>query len=108
MAIWKAALLESPPEMDSTKYGWELDHLGFIVPQTVPSGTLSAPPDIAQLIHCNYKAPGCRSVACSCTKIGSTISCLCEGAEACTNSLTRSQTENESEKTIEDRDDDDV
>ena len=23
VAIWKAALLESPPEIDSTKYGWE-------------------------------------------------------------------------------------
>ena len=27
VAIWKAALLESPPEMNSTKYGWELDQL---------------------------------------------------------------------------------
>ena len=25
---------------------WELDHLGGLVPRTVPSGTLSAPPDI--------------------------------------------------------------
>ena len=53
VAIWKAARLESPPEMDSTKYGWELDHLGNLVPRTVPSGTLSAPPDVLQLIHCN-------------------------------------------------------
>ena len=45
-AIWKAALLESPPEMDSAKYGWELDHLGNLVPRTMPSGALSAPPDI--------------------------------------------------------------
>ena len=36
VAIWKAALLESPREMDSTKYGWELDHLGNLVPRTVP------------------------------------------------------------------------
>ena len=27
VAIWKAALIESPPEMDATRYGWELDHL---------------------------------------------------------------------------------
>ena len=53
VAVWKAALLESPPDMDSTKYGWELDHLGILVPRTVPSGTLSAPPDVLQLIHCN-------------------------------------------------------
>ncbi len=30
VAIWKAALLESP-EMDSTKYGWELDHIIIIM-----------------------------------------------------------------------------
>ena len=108
MAIWKAALLESPPEMDSTKYGWELDHLDNLVPQTVPSGTLSAPPDILQLVHCNGKASRYRTAACSCTKIGSTIFCLREGAEACKNPLTRSQTEDESEQTIEDPDDDDM
>ena len=39
-AIWKAAHLESPPEMDSKKYGWELDHQGVLIPRTVPSGTL--------------------------------------------------------------------
>ena len=46
VAIWKAALLESPPDMDPTKYGWELDHLGILVPRTVHSGILSAPPAI--------------------------------------------------------------
>ena len=109
VAIWKAALLESPPEMDATKYGWELDHMGVLVPRTVPSGTLAAPPDILQsLIHCNGKAFGCRTAACGCTKIGCTIFCLCEGAEACKNPLTLSQAEDESEKTIEDPDDDDM
>ena len=107
VAIWKAALLESP-ELDSTKYGWELDHIGILVPRTVPSGILFAPPDILQLIHCNCKASGCRTAACSCTKIWYTIFCLCEGAEACKNSLTRSQMENETEKTIEDPDDNDM
>ena len=82
VAIWKAALLESP-EMDSTKYGWELDNIGILVPRTVPSYTLSAPPDILQLILCNGKASGCGTAACSCTKIGYTIFCLCEGTETC-------------------------
>ena len=63
-AIWKAALLESPPEMDATMYGWEIDHLGVLVPRTVPSGRLSAPPNILQLIHCKGKASGCRTAAC--------------------------------------------
>ena len=60
VAIWKAALLESPPEMDATKYGWELDHMDVLVLRIVPSGTLAAPPDILQQIHCNCKASGCR------------------------------------------------
>ena len=88
VAILKVALLESPPEMDSTKYGWELDHIGILVPQTVPSGTLAVPLDILQLIHCNGKASGCRTAACSCTRIGCTIVCdLCEDAEAYKNPL---------------------
>ena len=94
--------------MDSTTYDYdcELDHLGILVPGTVPSGTLSATPDVLQLIHCNCKASGCRTVACSCTTIGCTIFCLREGAEACKIRLTRSQTEDESEKTIENPNDD--
>ena len=107
VTMWQAALLESP-KLDSTKFGWELDHIGILVPRTVHSGTLSAPPDILQLIHCNCKASGYRTAACSCTKTGSTIFCICEGAEACKNPLTRSQTEDESEQTIEDQDDDDM
>ena len=46
VATWKAALLESPPAMDPTKYGWEVDHQGILLPRTVPPDTLSAPPDI--------------------------------------------------------------
>ena len=33
VAIWKAAILESPPEMDATRYGWKLDHLDVLVPR---------------------------------------------------------------------------
>ena len=107
VAIWKAALLESPREMDSTKYGWELDHLDNMVPRTVPSGTLSAPPDILQLIHCNCKASGYRTAACiAARKLGARFYVFCEGAEACKNPLTHSQTEDESEQTIENPDDD--
>ena len=89
--------------MYSTKYGWELDHIGVLVPRTVPSVTLSASPAISHLIHCNCEASGCRTAARSCTKIGCTIVCPYEGAEACTNPLRRSQTEEEPEKTIADQ-----
>ena len=93
--------------MYSTKYGWELDHLGILVGRKVPSGTLSAPPDILQLIHFNGKACVCRTAACSSSKIRCTIFCLFEGAETCKNPLTRTQTEDESENTVGDQDDDD-
>ncbi len=46
VATWKAALLESPPSMDPTKYGWYLDHQGILLPRTVPADTLAAPADI--------------------------------------------------------------
>ena len=89
VTIWKAALLESPPEMGSVKYGWEGDHQSILLPQTIPSGTPSAPPYVLQLIRCNCKTSGCQTAACSCLKLGCTIFCLCEGIEACKNPLTK-------------------
>ena len=77
VAIWKAALVESPREIDSTKYVWELDHLNILVPRTVHCGSLSAPPDILQLIHCNCKASGCRTEHVASRKLGAPSSfCL--------------------------------
>ena len=69
VAVWKAALLESPPNMDPTMYGWEFDHQQILQPRTVTSDTLSAPPDILQLIRCNCKTSGCRTAACKCSNI---------------------------------------
>ena len=106
VAIWKAALIESPPEMDSTKYDWELDHLGILVHEQCH--LVHCLPYILQLIYCNCKPSGCRTVACSCKNIGCAIFCLREGAEVCKIRLTRSQTEYESEKTIENPYDDDL
>jgi len=40
VAVWKAALQDSPPNMDPTNYGWELDHERILQPRTVSSGTL--------------------------------------------------------------------
>jgi hypothetical protein len=96
VAAWKAALLESPPTMDPTGHGWELDHQRILLPQTVPTSTLSTPADILKLIHCNSKTSGCLTAACSCLKIGCTLFCLYEGGEACKNPLTRNQSDEES------------
>ena len=57
VAIWKAALLELPPEMDATRYGWELDHLHlymFWFREQCLLVHCRPPADIIQLIHCIY------------------------------------------------------
>jgi len=77
VAVWKVAIQESLPNMDPTRYGWELDHECIVQPWTVSSGRLSAPPEIVQLIWC------------SCCKIACTIFCVCEGGQACENPLTQ-------------------
>ena len=72
-----------------TRYGWELDHEHILQPRTVPSGTLSAPPEILQLIRCSCQT----SAACSCSKLRCTIFCACEGGQACENPLTQRSSE---------------
>ena len=60
VTMWQAALLESP-ELDSTKFGWELDHIGILVPRTyVLSQILSVthPPAVGLrciLVHCLHR-----------------------------------------------------
>jgi len=105
VATWKAALEESPPTMDPTSHGWELDHQGILIPRTVPAGTLSAPADILKLIRCSCKTSECLTAACSCSRVGCTVFCLCEGGEACKNPLTLNQLEEESVESDEDTDD---
>ena len=56
-----------------TKYGFEVDHQGILLPRTQPPDTLSASPDILRLIHCNCKASGCRNASCSCSKLECTF-----------------------------------
>ena len=96
--------------MDSTKYGWELDHLNILVPRTVPFGSMSAPPDI--IYYSSFTAtarpPVCRTEHVASRKLGA-LSFVCVRVwKPVNNLLTRSQTENESEKTFGDPDDDDM
>ena len=76
VATRKAALEEFPPNMDPTKYGWQSDDQGIMVPRTVPDNRLCAPPEILKLIHYKCKASGCLTNVCSCSKQGCTIFCL--------------------------------
>ncbi|KAG1698341.1 hypothetical protein GQR58_005786 [Nymphon striatum] len=63
VATWKAALLESPPTLNPTSHGWEMDHQGALQPRTIPADKLSAPPEILKLIHCSCKTSGCITAA---------------------------------------------
>ena len=72
----------------------------MLVPQTVPPGTLSAPSYILELIGCNCKSSGCRTAVCSCSEIGYTIFCSCEGGEGCLNTLTKKQNEVQEDESL--------
>ena len=90
----EAVLLQSPPQMDLTKYGWKVDHQGILLSWTVPPDTLPAPPDMLRLIRCNCKTSECRTTSCSCSKLGCTIFCSCEGGEIiCKNPHTQNQSD---------------
>ena len=88
VAIWKSALIDSPPQIEPCQYGWELDQQGVLIPCTVSAGTNLAPPIILKLIRCNCKTSSCQTASCSCSRIGCTIFCLCGGGESCRNPLT--------------------
>jgi len=90
--------------MDPTSHGWELEHHDIQLPRKVPTGTLTAPADILKLIHNNCKTSRCLTTGCSCSKVGCTVFCLCEGGEACNNPLTRNQSDEESVDPDEDTD----
>jgi hypothetical protein len=108
VAIWKSALDEVPPNLDPLEYGWEQDHEDMLIPRTVAAGTLSAPNAILQLIHCKCKSsgPGCRTATCSCSKLGCTMFCHCEGGGQCQNPLTRNDLADEEE--IDESNDNDI
>ena len=88
------------PRHGPVSFGWEYDHQRMLVPQTVPPGTLSAPSYILELIGCNCKSSGCRTAVCSCSEIGYTIFCSCEGGEGCLNTLTKKQNEVQEDESL--------
>ena len=108
VAIWKAALIESPPEMDSIKYGWELDQpVSWFRGQYI-------------LVHCLHRQTyynlltatarhlGVALQHVASRKLGAQYSVCVTVPEACKNPLMHSQTEDESENTIDDPDEDDM
>ena len=97
-------------------FGWEVDHQGLLIPRTVPNNVTSAPSEVLQLIHCKCKSSGCQTVACSVSKLGCTIFCLCEAGESCKNPLIKNnirendsfQTDDEGEESDGNNEDTDI
>ena len=71
MTLWKAADQHSPPDIDSSNFGWEMK-AGVLSPCINPGPT--GPPALIDVIRCRCRAAGkaCAAI-CSCKKEG--LSC---------------------------------
>ncbi|MEE8115221.1 MAG: hypothetical protein V3T23_12820, partial [Nitrososphaerales archaeon] len=82
----KSADQQAPPELDITKYGWDIRD-GIPVPAT--SATPPAPLDLMDVVRCGCKAEGkaCSTASCSChhAKISCTLYCTCGCSDKCFN-----------------------
>ena len=82
--LGKAANQHSPPILDFTKFGWDIND-GIPIPATAnqPAG----PPELLQVIACNCTAAGkaCSTQSCSCNRegISCTVYCKCESGVSC-------------------------
>lgn len=79
--LWKASLQSSPPNVDSTDFGWMADHANqILLPVTLPTGTLAAPEKVLNLLCCSCSsADACASRRCTCRKsdIACSVFCKC-------------------------------
>ena len=78
-----------PPDLDITKYGWEIkDGVPAPVTSTQPPG----PQDLMDVVRCGCKSEGkaCGSGICSGhhNKMSCTVYCACSSRDACLNPFT--------------------
>lgn len=96
----KSADQQAPPELDITKYGWEIQD-GIPVPAI--SDQPPAPQALMDVVRCGCKAEGkaCGTKSCSCHngKISCTVYCACASSDGCFNPF---KTEEDDEDVIED------
>jgi len=86
-ALWKAAGMSSPPNLDPLQHGWEMNG-SELRPVFTPPGQLAAPDEVLNLIRCGCKT-GCKTALCSCVKFTLTCSefCKCMGQATCQNPI---------------------
>ncbi len=92
----KAADQQAPPEIDITKYGWEIkDELPAPVISDHPPG----PQNLMDVVRCGCKALGkaCSSEICSChhDRISCTVYCACKSGTECYNPHKTSEDDDE-------------
>jgi len=104
----KSADQQAPPELDITKYGWEIKD-GTPVPAT--SDQPPGPQDLMDVVRCSCKAAVkvCGTERCSCHhgKISCTVYCACVCRDACFNPFKtgdedQDEVEEEGEADVED------
>ncbi len=86
-ALWKAADMSSPPDLDPLQYGWEMNGPELQPVYTLP-GQLAVPDEVLNLVSCGCKN-GCKTALCSCVKF--TLTCSeflkCMGQASCQNPM---------------------
>ena len=86
--LWAAAEQQSPPKVDSTKFGWKKSG-NTLIP--VPGANAVAPPELLKVVACSCKSDTpCTSNRCSCNSSGvsCTSYCKCGGESLCQNKNT--------------------
>ncbi len=98
-AVWKAASLLSPPDLQPENYGWDKDeNTKCLVPVTVPQNVSLAPQDILQLIRCSCSSDNpCRSTRCTCKKAGLPCTTFCKCYTKCLNEFNQADLESDEE-----------
>ena len=97
--LWKAADQQGPPNVDITKFGWEVKEG---IPSPCIATGIHAPQGLIDVINCGCKAEGkaCSTESCSCHKnnMSCTVYCACSAVDGCCNPFTmREDGDDESE-----------
>ena len=90
--LWKPADQQSPPAVSATltDFGWKIENG---IPAPVVGTGDPAPPELVDVIRCQWKVEGkkCSTASCSCHKehITCTSYCNCCGEDGCHNPYTQ-------------------
>ena len=99
-AVWISATSD-PPNVDTTKYGWERqDESKMLLPSTLPPKEKVAPDEVMKVLCCTCSSERpCFTRACGChaAPLGCTEHCNCEGGIDCNNPFTVKSVEKDSD-----------